>query len=181
MTQNARDHRHSASNQHDGYTGESKDPVCGMETVPSSAAGTASHDGRTYHFCSRNCLAKFEADPSKYLGNRTEPPPSPQPEGSYTCPMHPEVRQHGAGSCPKCGMPLDPVVASLPAARTEYTCPMHPEIIRDQPGNCPICGMALEPKTVQCVEEENGELKDMRRRFWISAALSVPVLVSAMS
>jgi Cu+-exporting ATPase len=59
--------------------------------------------------------------------------------------------------------------------------PMHPESIRDQPGNCPICGIALEPKTVPGVEEENGELKDMRRRFWISAALSVPVLASAMS
>jgi Cu+-exporting ATPase len=58
---------------------------------------------------------------------------------------------------------------------------MHPEIVRDQPGNCPICGMALEPKTVSGVEEENAELKDMRRRFWISAVLSAPVLISAMS
>src|SRR5258708_36828953 len=110
-------------------------------------------------------------DTQKHAGLRT----------GYTCPMHPEVHQQGPDSCPKCGMPLEPVVPTLPAARTEYTCPMHPEIIRDQPGNCPICGMALEPKTVQGVEEENHELKDMRRRFWISTALSVPVLVSAMS
>ena len=181
MTQNPKNHRHSAADRHAGSTGGLKDPVCGMETVPSSAAGTASHDGRTYFFCSRSCLAKFEADPSKYAGNRTEPPPSSAPERAYTCPMHSEVHQRGPGSCPKCGMPLEPIAPSLPAARTEYTCPMHPEIIRDRPGNCPICGMALEPKVAQGVEEENSELKDMRRRFWISAALSVPVLVSAMS
>jgi Cu+-exporting ATPase len=176
MTQDAK-----AANQHAGSTGGFKDPVCRMETVPSSADGTASHDGRTYYFCSRSCLARFEADPSKFLGNRTELPPSSQPKSLYTCAMHPEVQQHGPGSCPKCGMALEPIAASMPAARTEYTCPMHPEIVRDQPGNCPICGMALEPKTVPGVEEENSELKDMRRRFWISAALSVPVLVSAMS
>jgi P-type Cu+ transporter len=169
----ARDDRHSV--------GEYKDPVCGMETVPSSAAGTAAHDGRTYHFCSQTCLSKFEADPSRCVGNQAETPPPSEPGSGYSCPMHPDVHQQGPGSCPKCGIPLEPIVASLPAERTEYTCPMHPEIIRDKPGNCPICGMALEPKTVQGVEEETGELKDMRRRFWISAALSVPVLVSAMS
>jgi Cu+-exporting ATPase len=78
-------------------------------------------------------------------------------------------------------MPLEPIDAGVPASHTEYTCPMHPEIVRDQPGNCPICGMALEPKAVASVADENSELRDMRRRFWISAALSVPVLVSAMS
>jgi len=77
-------------------------------------------------------------------------------------------------------MALEPVGIAAPIARTEYTCPMHPEIVRDQPGNCPICGMALEPRTVSAVEEENAELIDMRRRFWASAALSVPILISAM-
>src|SRR5579863_8717721 len=139
MTQNAKNHPHSPAGQH----AESKDPVCGMETGPSSAS-TASHDGRTYSFCSPSCLSEFEADPSKYLRNRTEPPPSFPLERAYTCPMHPEVHQPGPGSCPKCGMPLEPIAPSLPASQTEYTCPMHPEIIRDQPGSCPICGMALE-------------------------------------
>jgi Cu+-exporting ATPase len=64
---------------------------------------------------------------------------------------------------------------------TQWTCPMHPEIVRDAPGNCPICGMALEPKTVSLVETENPELKDMRRRFWVSVALTVPILLLAMS
>src|SRR5215467_11406462 len=62
----------------------------------------------------------------------------------------------------------------------KYTCPMHPEIIRDGPGSCPICGMALEPVTVSLQEEENQELRDMSRRFWLSAILSLPVLILGM-
>ncbi len=63
--------------------------------------------------------------------------------------------------------------------KREYTCPMHPEIIRDQPGDCPICGMALEPRASE-TDEDNAELKDMTRRFWVSAALAIPVFFSAM-
>jgi Cu+-exporting ATPase len=100
----------------------------------------------------------------------------------YTCPMHPEVRQPHADSCPACGMALEPVSTPAPAARTEYVCPMHPEIVRTEPGSCPICGMALEPRTISAEEEqENPELRDMRRRFWVSLALTIPVLVSAMA
>lgn len=66
------------------------------------------------------------------------------------------------------------------AATLEYTCPMHPEIVRPGPGSCPICGMALEPRTVTAHEEDNPELSDMTRRFWISLALSAPLLVIAM-
>ena len=68
----------------------------------------------------------------------------------------------------------------LAATRTEYTCPMHPEIVRPGPGFCPICGMALEPRTVTATEEENPELRDMTRRFWISLILTVPLLAIAM-
>src|SRR5882762_3567417 len=64
---------------------------------------------------------------------------------------------------------------------SQYTCPMHPEIVRDRPGNCPICGMALEPRAVYLAEEENPELVDMTRRFWISLALTVPVFLIGMS
>ncbi|MGD0599802.1 MAG: heavy metal translocating P-type ATPase [Terriglobales bacterium] len=97
----------------------------------------------------------------------------------YVCPMCPEVRQIGPGPCPKCGMALDPESPALPASKTEYTCPMHPEIVRAEAGSCPICGMALEPRTVT-VEEANPELRDMTRRFWISLALTVPLLAIAM-
>ena len=69
----------------------------------------------------------------------------------------------------------------LAATRTEYTCPMHPEIVRPGPGSCPICGMALEPRTVTATEEENPELRDMTRRFWISLVLTVPLLAIAMA
>src|SRR3989475_291237 len=99
---------------------------------------------------------------------------------TYTCPMHPEVRQPKPGSCPKCGMALEPVGVEAPTTRTEYVCPMHPQIVRDAPGSCPICGMALEPRTVTG-DEENAELKDMSRRFWVSVALSVPLLVFVMA
>src|SRR6266853_1330684 len=98
---------------------------------------------------------------------------------TYVCPMCPEVRQVGPGPCPKCGMALEPESPALPATRREYTCPMHPQIVRAEPGNCPICGMALEPRTVT-VEEDNPELRDMTRRFWISLALTAPLLAIAM-
>jgi Cu+-exporting ATPase len=77
-------------------------------------------------------------------------------------------------------MALEPESPVLPATKTEYTCPMHPEIVRPGPGHCPICGMALEPRTVTLGEEENPELRDMTRRFWVSTALTVPLLAIAM-
>src|ERR1700692_533552 len=98
---------------------------------------------------------------------------------SYVCPMCPEVRQIGPGPCPQCGMALDPESPAPLASKIEYTCPMHPEVVRAEPGSCPICGMALEPRTVT-VEEDNPELRDMTRRFWISLALTAPLLVVAM-
>jgi Cu+-exporting ATPase len=77
-------------------------------------------------------------------------------------------------------MALEPAEAPAPASRTEWTCPMHPEIVRDAPGSCPICGMALEPRTVSAEEEENPELIDMTRRFWVGAALTLPLVLLAM-
>ncbi|MEX2524847.1 MAG: copper-translocating P-type ATPase [Gammaproteobacteria bacterium] len=99
--------------------------------------------------------------------------------GDYICPMCPGVRQGAPGSCPKCGMALERETPAQLATKTRYTCPMHPEIIRDEPGDCPICGMALEPRTV-AVEEDDSELRDMSRRFWISLVLALPVLILAM-
>src|ERR1700751_4203484 len=98
----------------------------------------------------------------------------------YVCPMCPEVRQDRPGPCPKCGMALEPESPVVAATKVEYTCPMHPQIVRDAPGNCPICGMALEPRTVTAAEDENPELRDMTRRFWISLVLTAPLLAIAM-
>jgi len=93
--------------------------------------------------------------------------------------MCPEVRQDKPGACPSCGMSLEP--ESLAVRGTEYTCPMHPEIVRSGPGSCPICGMALEPRTLTAVEEDNPELRDMSRRFWVSLVLTLPLLAVAMA
>jgi P-type Cu+ transporter len=98
---------------------------------------------------------------------------------AYVCPMCPEVRQDKPGVCPSCGMSLEP--ESLAVRRTEYTCPMHPEIVRSGPGSCPICGMALEPRTVTAGGEDNPELRDMSRRFWVSLILTLPLLAVAMA
>src|SRR6185312_3005738 len=165
------------------------DPICGMTVDPQSAAGSTEHNGTTYYFCSKHCLQKFVADPESFL----RPPASVQLTGitraskpkqaasTHTCPMHPEVRQEGAGSCPKCGMALEPVSPFSLASKTEYTCPMHPEIVSTAPGNCPICGMALEPRNISLAEEANPELLDMTRRFWIGVMLTIPLLLIGMS
>ena len=97
----------------------------------------------------------------------------------YVCPMCPEVSSIGPAPCPKCGMALEPESANLAPTKTEYTCPMHPEVVRSEPGSCPICGMALEPRSVT-LEEDNPELRDMTRRFWIGVALTAPLLAIAM-
>jgi len=87
------------------------DPVCGMKVDPAATPHHAVHEGQTFHFCSAGCRAKFVAEPAKYLAK--ERPAAPAPAGAiYTCPMHPQVRQVGPGSCPICGMALEPELAS---------------------------------------------------------------------
>jgi Cu+-exporting ATPase len=128
------------------------DPVCGMDVDTSTDKPAAEHRGTTYHFCSQHCRERFVDDPERYLEIGT---------GEMT---GEESADAGPG----------------PGARVEYTCPMHPEIVRDEPGSCPKCGMALEPRTVTTGEEENPELVTMRRRLWVCAALTVPLVVIAM-
>ncbi len=119
------------------------DPVCGMN-VDSESRRSLEYAGKRHYFCSQHCVEKFSADPEKYLNLVAPTPTITTPSaGGYTCPMHPEVRQATPGSCPK-------------------------------------CGMALEPSTMAATEE-NPELDDMTRRFWISTELAVPVFVMAMA
>ena len=152
------------------------DPVCGMKVADDSRYRLV-HEGHRYVFCGAKCLAKFQATPEAYLSPSLTQTPAARNDVMYTCPMHPEIRQPGPGSCPKCGMALEPE-SPLPMQAVEYTCPMHPEIVRSEPGSCPICGMALEPRNSPV--EDNAELSDMTRRFKISVALALPVFVMAM-
>ena len=93
-----------------------RDPVCGMTVDPHTTPHRHEHRGRTYYFCSAGCRTKFAADPAKYLAPRQAKAPPPVPEGTiYTCPMHPEIRQVGPGSCPICGMALEPELVTAEA------------------------------------------------------------------
>ncbi|MFO0797895.1 MAG: heavy metal translocating P-type ATPase [Gemmataceae bacterium] len=132
------------------------DPVCGMIVDPARAAGSVSHAGTTYLFCSTHCVTKFRADPAKYLAG----PPKADTHGCCG---------HGAaGSAP-----------TQPG--TKYTCPMDPQIVQDGPGSCPLCGMALEPMTPTAGPVDDTELRDMTRRLVAAAALTLPVFTLAMA
>ena len=168
------------SHQHVGRHADTDlhDPVCGM-TVTTESEHSFIRADQHYYFCSAGCLEKFRAAPEQYPDSRAQEPAQNQQSRNYTCPMHPEVRQSGPGTCPKCGMALEPETPSL-ATRVQYTCPMHPEIVRDQPGQCPKCGMALEAMTVSLDDDENPELVDMTRRFRVSAVVTLPLVILAM-
>ena len=164
------------------------DPICGM-TVDEATGRSAERDGQTVYFCSEHCRQKFLGGQSReksntaadHKGHSQTPTSEGKASAAYTCPMHPEVQSDKPGSCPKCGMALERSRPAAPTSKTIYTCPMHPQIEQDGPGQCPICGMALEPKTVQPdAEEDDSELRDMTLRFWVSTALSVPVLLISM-
>ena len=159
-----------------------KDPVCGMMVDSLRAAGSVEHAGKTYYFCSQHCAQKFSANPSDYLSPAAPTSGaaiSAAAKSAWICPMDPEVREVHPGPCPQCGMALERETP-LADTRTEYTCPMHPEIVRPAPGACPICGMALEPRAVNADSQDDPELKNMTRRFWIGTALLVPLLVLSM-
>jgi len=114
---------HTAHGKHDPHhegaaaaAGTVKDPVCGMTVDPAKTAHHAEHAGHAYHFCSAGCRTKFIAEPGKYLQERAALRAEAVAPGTiYTCPMHPQIRQPGPGSCPICGMALEP---ETPSAET---------------------------------------------------------------
>ncbi|TPN56165.1 MULTISPECIES: heavy metal translocating P-type ATPase [unclassified Mesorhizobium] len=167
-----------------------RDPVCGMTVDPAAGKPTAEHGGRLYHFCSEGCRTKFQAEPEQYLtasdpvcGMSVERATARhfvrhEGQGFYFCSAGCKAKFEAA---PQAYLRDRPVPAPMPKG-TQYTCPMHPEIVRDKPGSCPICGMALEPMGVPTGDEgPNPELVDFTRRFWVSAALSIPLLIVAMA
>ncbi|MER8473049.1 heavy metal translocating P-type ATPase [Mesorhizobium sp. M1328] len=191
------DHHHHAHGSRCSAKGASsaadaviRDPVCGMTVDPAAGKPTAGHGGHRYHFCSESCRSKFVAEPQKYL-TATDPVCGMsvdratarhflrhEGQGFYFCSAACQAKFEAE---PAKYLGDRPAPQAMPKG-TQYTCPMHPEIIRDKPGSCPICGMALEPMGVPTGDEgPNPELVDFTRRLWVSAVLSVPLLVIAMA
>src|SRR5579862_8900418 len=135
-----------------------RDPVCGMNVEPEKAAAKVEHGGKSYYFCSAGCGKRFEKEPEKFLA------------------------APGTGGMERSHAHKHEQVATPPAdtQNIRYTCPMHPEIVQPGPGSCPICGMALEPMDIVAGEQADPEYESMRKRFWVSAALSLPLLVLSM-
>ncbi|HEV7798681.1 MAG TPA: HAD-IC family P-type ATPase, partial [Pyrinomonadaceae bacterium] len=169
------------------------DPVCGMSVDPDSAAGSFEHKGQTYYFCSKHCLEKFRNDPASFIDKSSQPARSQnhvrervafatEDATNETAPVADASASDKNGPVATArGSDRSQVADASASDKITYTCPMHPEIVRDAPGSCPICGMALEPRTISLDDEENPELVEMSRRFWVSVALTVPLLVIGMS
>jgi Cu+-exporting ATPase len=143
-----------------------KDPVCGMAVVPEKAAAKVEHEGNTYYLCSKGCAERFSRGPEKFLV-------APETAAMGHAPAHAvrETKQQSRSSTSR---------AAIDEKTIRYTCPMHPQIVQLGPGSCPICGMALEPMDAFAEVEADPEYDSMLRRFWVSAALSLPVLLIAM-
>jgi Cu+-exporting ATPase len=156
------------------------DPVCGMK-VPADSPRSAEFDGENYVFCSDGCLEKFKNDPASVLAKRAQKNASKE---TSCCGGSAAVHQIGdqppASSC--CAGHSAAKASDTPADPAAiYTCPMHPEIEQVGPGDCPICGMDLEPKFIDMADHGDDEqYADMKRRFGVGVALSVPLLVIAM-
>jgi Cu+-exporting ATPase len=144
-----------------------QDPVCGMRVAPEKAAAKRTHAGASYYFCSTRCAERFAAEPEQFLA------------ALETASISASVAAKANVAIQK-ERPLQRAAARKPASQIRFTCPMHPEIIQLGPGTCPKCGMALEPMDVVADAEADPEYDSMRRRFWVSAALSVPLVLLSM-
>ena len=171
------DHRAPGGHDHEhaGEAGKVKDPVCGMTVDPHATAHRARYEGKPYYFCSSGCQSKFMVEPAKYVEPAAARKAEPVPEGTiYTCPMHPQIRQVGPGSCPICGMALEPVLA------TAETGPSH-ELI-DMTRRFWI-GLALSLPVI--VLEMGGHLTGLghyvgqQTSNWVQMLLATPVVLWA--
>ncbi|MEO5326084.1 heavy metal translocating P-type ATPase [Mesorhizobium sp. CC13] len=165
-----------------------RDPVCGMVVDPAAGKPTLEREGHLFHFCSAGCRDKFAKEPEKYISatdpvcgmgvDRSSARHFLKHEGSsfYFCSPACEGKFKAE---PARYLGGKPAAQAVPTG-TQYTCPMHPQIIRDKPGSCPICGMGLEPMMPTGEEGPSPELVDFTRRFWISAALSIPLVIVVM-
>jgi Cu+-exporting ATPase len=179
-------HQHGHSAGHGGCCGSkpaeavaetrATNPVCGMKVDPATSRRRYEHAGATYHFCSAGCRTKFEADPAKYLAPKTEPPVLAPAQGgtTYTCPMQPQIRQKGPGSCLICGMALEPEEITAESAPSHELTDITrrfsvgmvlalPVFILEMDGHIP----ALELH----------RLVPLQTSIWVQSALSAPVVL----
>lgn len=169
-------HRHHHGHGHDASAADGKtatDPVCGMKVNPETTAHRAEHAGGAFYFCSNGCRTKFEADPLKYLSPHREPAPAAPAGAIYTCPMHPEVRQAGPGSCPICGMALEPATVTADSGPNPELADMTRRF---------WVGLALAaPVFVLEMGGHLGVLMTLGRQAsnWIQFALATPVVLWA--
>ncbi len=164
------------------------DPVCGMTVDPATTGHVHVHEGRSYYFCNPNCMFKFSADPETYreavdpvCGMKVDRASAQHlakhaGERFYFCSASCQTKFEAA---PEIYLGDRPAPEPMPEG-TRYTCSCHPEIVADAPGDCPICGMALEPMMPTADAGPNLELIDFTRRFWISAALCLPLIILTM-
>ena len=165
-----------------------RDPICGMVVKPEAGTLSHQHEGRDFYFCGASCLEKFASDPNQYI-NAEDPVCGMRVDRAsalhiakhagqrfYFCSANCETKFVAA---PETYLVGRPAPEPMPEG-TLYTCPMDPEIIQDVPGDCPICGMALESMMPSADAGPNPELVDFTRRFWVGAALTVPILVLTM-
>lgn len=172
-------HRHDDGghvHRHDDLPpGMAKDPVCGMTVDPRQADQKVHYHGADYVFCSEDCRSKFQADPERYVAGAAKPRAGSDKEGTiYTCPMHPQIRRTGPGSCPICGMALEPVVATADQGPSEE--------LRDMTRRFWM-GLALAVPVF--LLEMGGHLFDIghlvgsRTSNWIQLVLATPVVLWA--
>ncbi len=153
------------------------DPVCGMTVDPARAAGQVDRDGTTYYFCSKGCVAKFTADPLKYLSGIRDPMHAQPAPALLTIGG---LKRGANASHPQPHAQSNPLSAIHNPQSTDWVCPMDPDVLSDRPGACPKCGMALEPRVADLSDAPNPELVDMTRRLWIGVVLGAPVFLLTM-
>jgi len=183
MTKQAHEHGHeetaggccsgSRANGEVGAPAKVEDPVCGMDVDPAATPHHATHDSREYHFCSDGCRTKFVADPERYLSDDPQPEPIAAPGAIWTCPMHPQIRKEGPGTCPICGMALEPEEPSVDDAP-------NPELIDFTHRTWVAAALTVPLLAISMVAEMLGvQIVPPAINPWLQLALTAPIVLWA--